>query len=201
MTQQQMPAFTVEPLAQAELDSFFAYLNDHLGDNGSEGAGYFQPLPSKASRVPMDKEKAFRGGLAVALGTAGWRRAWVARGLHGRILGHVDLRARAEDFTAHRCLLGMGVDRDHRRLGIGMSLLTQACRWAASTPMLQWIDLQVLSANERAMRLYLQAGFVKTGETPEMFELDGTLWSYTSMSKRIAMSEPQGAMAELQPAA
>ncbi|HEX9172832.1 MAG TPA: hypothetical protein VF861_09225 [Telluria sp.] len=51
---------------------------------------------------------------------------------------------------------------------------------------LAWVDLQVLSRNEPAIRLYHAAGFVKTGEIPEMFKIDGQLLSYTSMSRRLA---------------
>lgn len=168
-----------------EFDPFLAYLNDHLSDNGAIGDGYFQPLSRSTSHFPADRAVAFRFGLAVPVGQAGWRRLWVARSATGQILGHIDLRAHAERFTEHRCLLGMGVDRGHRQIGLGMQLIAHAADWAQASGLLEWIDLQVLSSNDKAIRLYGRCGFEKTGETPDMFQIDGQRFSYTAMAKRL----------------
>jgi len=115
---------------------------------------------------------------------AGWRRVWVARDADGRIAGHIDLRALPERLTAHRCLLGMGVDRGFRRHGLGQRLIAHAAQWAAANQ-LAWMDLQVLSVNQPAIALYRRAGFVQTGEIPDMFRFDGQQFAYTSMSLRL----------------
>ena len=109
-------------------------------DNGRAGTGYFQPLSRGASHFPDDKADALRSGLHIDVGAPGWRRVWVARDADGRIAGHVDLRAHAERHTAHRCLLGMGVDRAHRKAGLGGRLLAHAQRWAGESAALAWID-------------------------------------------------------------
>jgi ribosomal protein S18 acetylase RimI-like enzyme len=79
----------------------------------------------------------------------------------------------------------MGVDRNYRRLGLGGRLLAHAQEWAVASTDLEWIDLQVLSTNEPAIRLYLRAGFAKIGEIPEMFKIEGRSYSHTLMAKRI----------------
>lgn len=79
----------------------------------------------------------------------------------------------------------MGVDRDARQRGLGRLLIEQAEQWAVDSAQMEWIDLQVLSVNQPAIRLYQRAGFVITGEVPEMFEIDGQRLSFTSMSKRL----------------
>jgi RimJ/RimL family protein N-acetyltransferase len=175
----------VEPLTASEADAFFRYLSDHLSDNGSEHTGYFVPLPQDTSRLPADREQAFRKGLDVPVDEPGWRRAWILREPNGHIIGHVDLRAHPESFAEHRCLLGMGVDRKYRNQGYGAVLVAHARAWAATQSRLEWIDLNVLSSNERAIRLYSRVGFMKTGETPDMFRLDGQSFSYTGMTMRI----------------
>ena len=109
----------------------------------------------------------------------------MARDGDGRIAGHIDLRAHAERYTGHRCLLGMGVDRDHRKQGLGSRLIAHAAQWAQESAGLKWIDLQVLSANAPAIKLYERNGFHKTGEIAAMFNIDGQDFAYTSMSKRI----------------
>ena len=86
--------------------------------------------------------------------------------------------------TKHRCLLGMGVHRDHRRQRLGQQLLAHAEQWALMAGV-QWIDLQVLSVNTPAMQLYDSSGYRKTGEIPNMFLIDGQHFSYTLMTKRL----------------
>jgi YD repeat-containing protein len=175
----------IEQLTPEDFELFLAYLNDHLSDNGRDGAGYFQPLSRDDSRFTADKADAFKTGMGVDVGAPGWRRAWVARDAAGRIAGHIDLRAHAERYAAHRCLLGMGVDRGQRKAGLGGRLIAHAQSWAQQSTRLEWIDLQVLSSNTAAVNLYLRNGFQKTGEIEGMFHIDGRRFSYTGMSKRI----------------
>jgi ribosomal protein S18 acetylase RimI-like enzyme len=174
----------IEALPPAGFDAFLDYLNDHLADNGSDGRPYFQPLSRQSSRFPADKAEAFRNGLQTPVSEPGWRRLWVARDGDGRIAGHIDLRAHGERPAAHRCLLGMGVDRDYRRLGLGRRLIAHAAQWAADNG-LEWIDLQVLSVNQPAIALYRRAGFIQTGEVADMFRLDGQHFAYTSMALQL----------------
>ena len=143
------------------------------------------PQSQSESRLPYDKEPSFRAGLNVPVGALGWRRAWVGRASNRQIAGHVDLRSHPVRLAEHRCLLGMGVDRNHRRLGVGATLLSHASEWALANTGLEWIDLEVLSINEPALRLYLRAGFAQVGEVAEMFKLDRRSFSWTTMTKRI----------------
>lgn len=181
------PGISIELVEGSGFDQFFQYLNDHLGDNGEHGL-YFQPVARSDSSFLPEKEKAFRAGLGVPVGNPGWRKAWIARGLNNEIVGHIDLRGHPERFAPHRCLLGMGVHRDHRRRGYGSQLLGHAERWAVAATSLQWIDLQVLSNNAPAVDLYHRAGFTKIGEIEEMFIIDGKHFSYTLMAKQLVGS-------------
>jgi len=191
----QAAAVRIEALVEASLEDFFGYLGEHLADNGRDGA-YFQPSPhAEAAGVPADKRQSFGAGLGVAVGEPGWRRAWVARDARGRVIGHVDLRAHPEPFTGHRCLLGMGVDRGHRRLGLARRLLAHATQWAVAQG-LRWMDLRVLSANEPAVALYRAEGFLMQGGTPDMFVIDGQSLGYLFMARKLARPP-----AELSPAA
>ncbi len=179
----------IEPLAPQEFDAFIDYLNDHLSDNGRPPVGYFQPLSREASLFSPARAAAFRAGLETPVGERGWRRGWVARDEEGRIGGHIDLRGHAEDHTRHRCLLGMGVHRDLRRQGLGSRLIRHAGRWAASTGVLAWIDLQVLGANRAAIGLYRRAGFREVGEVEDMFAIDGQSHSYVTMTLRLIVCD------------
>jgi len=169
----------IRSLSSTDLDTFFSYLNDHLLDNGRDGAPLFQPMP-RGQGFPPEKVAAFRSGAQAAFGQPGWRRVWIAES-EGGIMGHIDLRSRPEPAAAHRALLGMGVHRDVRRGGVGMALLDTAIAWAREQR-LEWIDLEVLSANAPAVGLYLKRGFVKTGEIPDLFRIDGEGYAYSYMS-------------------
>jgi len=179
-----MTAPAILAVTQQELPALFVYLDDHLGDNGRNGTPLFQPMPRTASFFPIDKRAGFVIGLGTALDAPGWRRSWIAVDAEGGICGHVDLRARPERAAAHRCLLGMGVHRDWRGRGLGAELLAFACAWAAAQG-LAWVDLEVLSSNLLARRLYTRSGFVQTGEIPDLFRIDGEAHGYVFMTRRI----------------
>ena len=168
-----------------DFDAFFAYLDDHLSDNGAGETALFMPMPRKASVYPAERQGSFRNGALAALTQPGWRRLWLARTAQGMIAGHIDLRARSEAASAHRALLGMGVQRDYRRLGLGRRLIDQAVSWAQAQTALDWIDLEVLSINQPARGLYQAAGFAQTGEIADLFRIDGQSLGYTLMSRRV----------------
>jgi ribosomal protein S18 acetylase RimI-like enzyme len=177
---------SIEPIDTTRFDEFLNYLDDQLSDNGVGDTPYFAPLAQGELRLPPEKVTAFRNGLQLPVGSRGWRRAWVARSASRQLIGHVDLRSHQQRYTEHRCLLGMGVHRHHRRLGLGAALIAHAETWALANTTLEWIDLQVISGNEPAIRLYLRSGFTKIGEVPEMFKIDGRSISDTTMTKRLA---------------
>jgi len=180
----------IEPVEESGCDEFFRYLNDHRSDNGTAETGYFIPQSQNESRLPYDKEPAFRAGLTLPVGAPSWRRLWVARAPNRQIIGHIDLRSHPMRFSEHRCLLGMGVDRHHRGRGVGAALLSHATQWAVANTGLEWLDLEVLSNNEPALRLYRRAGFAAVGEVAEMFRVDGRSLARTTMAKRIRENHP-----------
>ncbi|GJJ03584.1 N-acetyltransferase [Duganella rhizosphaerae] len=180
-----MSPLHIDLLEPAGFDDFLRYINDHLSDNGQGDTAYFQPLPRADSRLSADKAEAFHTGMQTPLDAPGWRRFWLARAADGRIAGHLDLRAHPERYAAHRCLLGMGVDRAFRQQGLGSRLIDHAAQWARASAQLAWIDLQVLSVNAPAIRLYQSKGFVQTGEIPDLFRIDGNSFAFTGMSKRL----------------
>jgi ribosomal protein S18 acetylase RimI-like enzyme len=66
-----------------------------------------------------------------------------------------------------------------------MALIAHARQWAADAAKLAWIDLQVIGGNRAAVGLYQRAGFIKAGEIPDMFQIDGKSFSYATMSLRL----------------
>jgi ribosomal protein S18 acetylase RimI-like enzyme len=180
------PLLQIQPLQPEQLAQLFLYLDDQLQENGRDGMPLFQPLSRLQSRVPPEKAAAFAASFAVPFGQPGWRCMWLALDGAGNIAGHVDLRAQPDPASSHRALLGMGVHRHYRQLGLGRQLVDTALGWASITPPLEWVDLDVLSVNHAARRLYERAGFVVTGEVPDLYRIDGQSHGSVMMSRRLA---------------
>ena len=180
-----MNSIQISPLQIEEISPFLTYLDDHLSDNGLGETPLFQPLSRAESKVPDTLRRSFHFGLEMPIEEMGWRRVWVAKGGNGSIVGHIDLRGRLERHAPHRALLGMGVDRDHRRMGVGRLLMETAFKWAKEETQLEYIDLQVLSQNQAAIRLYEKNGFQKIGEVVDMFRIDGHSYNYAYMGKKL----------------
>jgi ribosomal protein S18 acetylase RimI-like enzyme len=176
---------TIRPAVHTDLGALFAYLGDQLKENGMGGVPLFQPMPRSESRISAEKEAGFITGMGTPLGEPGWRRVWIAQDSTGAIAGHIDLRARAERTAAHRAMLGMGVHREHRRQGLGMRLVGTALAWASEQQGIDWVDLEVLSVNAGARRLYVRAGFDTIGEVADMFRIDGEQHAYTFMTRKL----------------
>jgi ribosomal protein S18 acetylase RimI-like enzyme len=177
----------IEPLGEADLDQFFEYLGEQLAENGRDGK-WFMPLAPTDAGVPPGKRQSFRDGFSTPFGQAGWRRGWLARDAHGRVCGHVDLRAHESPASSHRCMLGMGVRRDVRRVGLASRLLAHATQWASAQG-LKWIDLEVLSANEAAVALYRREGFLMQGGRPDLYVIDGVSLGEVWMSRKVPVAD------------
>lgn len=175
----------IRPAGAADLPPFFVYLDDHLRDNGRDGAPLFQPLSRAQSQLPPGLKVAFIEGLAIPVGEPGWRRLWLAVDSRGSIAGHIDLRARPEPLARHRAMLGMGVHRAYRRRGLGAQLVDTAVDWARSQDGLKWIDLEVLSENRPAVALYLRSGFAMTARIEDMLEIDGVSQDLSYMTRTL----------------
>jgi ribosomal protein S18 acetylase RimI-like enzyme len=169
----------------ADLDDFFAYLEDQLKDNGKNGVPLFHPYSRHTPWHASEKAELFRAGMASPVGAPGWRRAWAAFDERDAPIGHVDLRAHSEPSTTHRSLLGMGVHRDHRRRGIGQALIEHAVAWAVRETELEWIDLSVLGGNAEAERLYQRGGFRRVATLVDKFRIDGESVDDVLMTRRI----------------
>jgi len=174
----------IQPFDIADFDLFIAYLNEQLAENGAGESSYFMPFERADSNVSPGKIEVFRKALSTPFMEPGWRQLWLARSEDNEIIGHVDLRSHSERHTEHRSLLGIGVNRHYRKLRIGTKLIEIAEKWAVERK-LRWIDLDVLSANLPAVKLYEAMGFSKVGEIPEKFMLDGLWYSETIMTKKL----------------
>lgn len=176
---------TIKLLEARDSALFFSYIDAHLRASGTNGVPLFQPAPRAQSGYLKEKQAGFLEGLGIAVGSPKWRRAWIAVDADNNIAGHVDLRARMEPYSSHRAHLGMGVRIDLRGQGLGPRLLEFVTAWARHSGVIEIIDLEVLSQNLPAVRLYEKAGFRRMCEVDDMFRIDGESISHILMTKRL----------------
>jgi ribosomal protein S18 acetylase RimI-like enzyme len=122
-------------------------------------------------RVILAEERFMRGDdVRVTLGEyrRRFRRSWTHEEAHvlalegGGIVGFVGLSREQNPVTRHVATLGIAVSQDHRRRGIGTSLMGTAMAWARSVGV-EKLLLSVYPGNDAAISLYRRLGFVEEG--------------------------------------
>lgn len=166
----------------SDLDLFFEYLTAQLLGNVAEGSALFQPVSRQHSVVTEQLKSKFRDGFNSELGSLNWRKLWLARDTNGNIRGHIDLRHHAIEYSFHRVLLGMGVEINARKQGLGERLVKNVTEFCYESNRIDYLDLNVLSENLPARNLYLKCGFKVLGETPDYYRIDGRSVSEITMS-------------------
>ena len=81
---------------------------------------------------------------------------------NGRLVGRLSLSRDPHPASRHVADLGLMVDAEYRRRGIGKTLLEEAVVWARSAG-IRKLELHVFPWNEPALRLYESFGFEREG--------------------------------------
>ena len=173
---------SIKELNKDKLDDFFQYLNIHLSENGQKGTALFQPLSKQQSTLSDEWKAKFEDGMNEK---AGWRKVWIAINEEEKIAGHIDIRSQNQPNAEHRVLLGMGVDSNFRNLKIGQNLLAFIIDYCKANRQISWIDLQVLTNNIPATKLYKKMNFEELSTTKDMFRIDNISYDYTSMTLNV----------------
>ena len=87
------------------------------------------------------------------------------------IVGNSMLRLNSHEKDLHRANIGIAIQKEWQGRGIGSLLFDEMIRIAKAIPEIEQLELDVISANERAKNLYLKKGFVKTGDIPHELKL------------------------------
>ena len=80
-----------------------------------------------------------------------------------------------KDKVKHRAELGISVDKEYWRLGIGRALM-EACIECAREAGYSQVELEAAEENEGAIALYRTCGFVEFGRNPRGFRSRLTGW-------------------------
>ena len=111
---------------KSDLDSFFAYLENQLSENGNGQVPLFQPMSREQSEVPEATKDKFIQGFSHQVGDLGWRKLWVVKDTSGRIKGHIDLRHHSDELRDAKLYeIGAGTS-EIRRMLIGRELFEES---------------------------------------------------------------------------
>lgn len=176
---------SIEQLKEEKLDDFFEYLTKHLSENGINNTLRFQPFTKKQSKLSTEWKVKFENGLNKDFKTTGWRKLWVATNELDQIVGHIDIRSHIDQNTDHRVLLGMGVDSNFRKMKIGRKLIQYIVDYCKRDNDICWIDLQVLTNNIPAIRLYENLNFQSQSIITDMYRIDNKSYDYMSMNLNV----------------
>jgi RimJ/RimL family protein N-acetyltransferase len=81
----------------------------------------------------------------------------------GTIVGHAFLDPHKLASTSHVVSLTIAIHEGHQNQGLGRLLMNHLIQWAKANVEIEKLELQVRSANIRAINLYQSLGFIEEG--------------------------------------
>lgn len=88
----------------------------------------------------------------------------------GKLIGNIDITGHERQKMAHTAMLGMGLHKDWRNIGLGTLLIQEATDWAKYNSPLELIWLDVYANNTLGFNLYQKMGFRINGRIPKFFK-------------------------------
>lgn len=79
------------------------------------------------------------------------------------VIGVLSCRGGSLAADRHVTDLGVYVEKSARDRGVGTALLRHAVEWAAASPVVERVELEVFAGNARAIHLYEKFGFAREG--------------------------------------
>ena len=115
-------------------------------------------------RMTVEEESAYLKAKAESL-----REVEIVAIVDQKIVGTAGIDEVGKQYKAcHRADFGISIEQDYWGLGIGKAL-TEACIECAKRAGYAQVELNVVSTNENAIRLYNNAGFTEFGRNPRGF--------------------------------
>jgi RimJ/RimL family protein N-acetyltransferase len=102
-----------------------------------------------------------------------------------QIIGNLGLTGGSREAMKHTAVVGMGILKEWRNVGVGTELMKAAIDWAKSNPILELIHLQVYTENKCGISLYKKIGFEENGMLKNYFKQNDTYYDMLTMSLEV----------------
>nr|PZN54960.1 MAG: hypothetical protein DIU68_09405 [Chloroflexota bacterium] len=89
----------------------------------------------------------------------------------GEIAGMIRMTRGDAPYRRHVVTLSINLRRDMRGMGLGRRMMQEALAWAQTQPDIQRIELEALTRNRAALRVYERLGFHVEGIHRKMYQL------------------------------
>jgi L-phenylalanine/L-methionine N-acetyltransferase len=103
----------------------------------------------------------------------------------GGIVGRLDINGFKRASLAHVVSLGVSVDAEFRRQGIGSILVKQGLSWILDHPKIKRVELEVHVRNLAAIQLYERFGFKQEGRYEKRLFQHGHFFDTLRMAKLV----------------
>ena len=103
---------------------------------------------------------------------------------NGRIIANASLEASRVQRYSHRSELSITVLRKYWGMGVGSRLMEIMIDFAKKNG-IELLYLEVRADNERAISLYEKFGFIKNGEIPKFFKINGEYFGCVIMTQEL----------------
>lgn len=109
----------------------------------------------------------------------------------GSVAGYLQITRGLLKKTRHCADFGITVGHSHRKKGIGKILCSKMISWFGAQSDITRLQLQVMSENQAAIRLFESAGFIREGVRQKAFLQDGRYLDEVMMA-RLKADSPDG---------
>jgi RimJ/RimL family protein N-acetyltransferase len=109
---------------------------------------------------------------------------WVVRDAGGEVVGSLNLFGQTHPQRRHSAGFGLSLLAAHRGKGLGTRLINEMLDWAGKAGLAR-VELEVLSNNSGAVKLYRRMGFVEEGRKVGAVRLDAGEVDLIQMAKKI----------------
>lgn len=104
---------------------------------------------------------------------------------NNEIIGNIDLTGSQRILMEHTAVIGMGMIKEWRNVGLGTILLSNIINWAKNNEVLEVIWLQVYTENIAGITLYKKLGFSENGIIQNFFKHDDKYFHNLTMSLNV----------------
>jgi RimJ/RimL family protein N-acetyltransferase len=174
---------TIVSLTSSDFNRWAEHLNRQIAESGQGGRPFFSPMEA-VDFGTTERRARFEKGLATPLPHPTWMRVWAVETLDSRLVAHLDLTGSSIPSEKHRASLGIGVEENFYRRGLGRQLMREAVEFARRNH-IDWIDLSVFGDNHAAIGLYRSLGFEEVGRREDRFRIAGRSVDDVTMTLRI----------------